>query len=44
MSNYPSNWELQDSLSSRKKMTKEEIEYLPKEIQYRLKLIEKAFR
>ena len=37
------NWALQDSLSSEKK-TKTKKEALSKEIQYRLKLIEKAFR
>jgi len=36
------NWGFQDSLSS-KKIIKTMKEDLPKEIQYRLKLIEKAF-
>ena len=37
------NWALQDSPSS-KKIIKTKKEELSKEIQYRLKLIEKAFR
>ena len=36
------NWALRYSLRQKKKITKKED--LPKEIQYRLKLIEKAFR
>ena len=38
------NLALQDSLSSRKKMQDENIDELPKEIQHKLKLIEKAFK
>jgi hypothetical protein len=43
MSNLTANWGYEDSLSSKKSM-KIDKESLPKEIQHKLKLIEKAFR
>jgi hypothetical protein len=44
MKPFTTNLALQDSLRSRKKTKDEDLEELPKEIQHKLKLIEKAFK
>jgi hypothetical protein len=44
MKPFTTNLALQDSLSSRRKTEDENIDELPKEIQQKLKLIEKAFK
>lgn len=44
MKNFTTNLALKDSLDSRKKSKNDEPEVLSKEIQHKIKLIEKAFR
>jgi hypothetical protein len=44
MKPFTTNMALQDSLSSKKRTANENIEELPKDIQHKLKLIEKAFK
>jgi hypothetical protein len=44
MKPFTTNLALQDSLSSRKRTEDQNPEELPKEIQHKLKLIEKAFK
>jgi hypothetical protein len=44
MKPFTTNLALQDSLSSRKRTSTENIEELPKDIQHKIKLIEKAFK
>jgi hypothetical protein len=44
MKPFTTNLTLQDSLSSRKRNANENIEDLPKDIQHKMKLIEKAFK
>ncbi|MGD2066692.1 MAG: hypothetical protein PVI43_05950 [Candidatus Bathyarchaeota archaeon] len=44
MKPFTTNLALQDSLTSKKKLGTENPENLPKDIQHKLKLIEKAFK
>jgi len=44
MKTFSTNLALQDSLRSRKETANENTENLPKEVQHKLKLIEKAFK
>ena len=44
MKPFSTNMTLQDSLTSKKKTGTENLEELPKDIQQKLKLIEKAFK
>ena len=44
MKPFTTNLALQDSLTSKKRMSNQNTEDLPKDIQHKLKLIEKAFK
>jgi hypothetical protein len=44
MKPFTTNLALQDSLSSRRRAENENMEDLPKDVQQKLKLIEKAFK